>query len=263
MALLWHPFLGANVNGLSGRRFAQRAVPLALFVAAAIVAIGPAFGHTNGMAEGISSDYPHDFAENGCTSCHADGGVHKFAEDKGISWTIANAKGEALHGGRYEKGVTYTITITLDEVNAPNAANHAGFNLQASSGKFEATQKDTHVQANKAGTQVTHKDPKESSWSAQWTAPDSGAVSFVLVVNDVNGDGAPNGGDRVHRAYFGLTDEHGAQLGAASAEAVEYGISLQQYWIGLIGLAGMLVVMAAGFVYLKFANPHNTDQKDR
>ena len=34
-------------------------------------------------------------------------------------------------------------------------------------------------------------------------------------------------------------------------------------WIGLIGLAGMVFVMVAGFVYLKFVNPHNTDQKDR
>ena len=55
----------------------------------------------------------------------------------------------------------------------------------------------------------------------------------------------------------------GALIPGAAAEEVEFGITLQQYWIGLIGLAGMIFIMVAGFVYLKFVNPHNTDPKDR
>jgi hypothetical protein len=52
-------------------------------------------------------------------------------------------------------------------------------------------------------------------------------------------------------------------LGAAEEHEVHFGISLQQYWIGLIGLGGMVFVLVAAFVYLKFASPHNTDPKDR
>ncbi len=52
-------------------------------------------------------------------------------------------------------------------------------------------------------------------------------------------------------------------MGAAVEEEVEFGITLQQYWIGLIALVGMVFVMVAGFVYLKFVNPHNADAKDR
>src|SRR5436309_7550054 len=64
-----------------GRRWLVRLLPVALAGAVALLATSPAFGHTNGMAEGLSPDFPHDFNQFGCTSCHSDGGVHKFAPE--------------------------------------------------------------------------------------------------------------------------------------------------------------------------------------
>ncbi len=84
-----------------------------------------------------------------------------------------------------------------------------------------------------------------------------------LFVNDVDGSGLPDAGDEVHRVGWFLTDESHAQPGAVSEEEIEFGITLQQYWIGLIGLAGMIFVIVASFVYLKFVNPHNSGPKDR
>lgn len=264
MALLWHPFLAATVNGSFGRT-ARRAWPLLLLAAVAFAATQPAFGHTGGMFKD-SIDYPHDFDEYGCTSCHTDHPGQGNAYVNGpsaVNWTFVDAKGKLMAGNKYAKGAVYTVTITLSDEQAANKDNHAGFNLRASAGKFEALASDGHVQVSKDGSQATHKDPKETQWSMKWTAPDSGGVSFELWVNDVNGNGLNDGADQVHAFGFWLTDEKGAQVGAASEGAVEYGISLQQYWIGLIGLMGMIVVMVGAFAYLKFANPHNTDAKDR
>ena len=79
----------------------------------------------------------------------------------------------------------------------------------------------------------------------------------------MNGSAAPDEPDQVYWLQFGFGDHDGATLGAAEEHEVHFGITLQQYWIGLIALIGMIFVMVAGFVYLKFVNPHNTDQKDR
>lgn len=246
---------------------AHRAGPwvvLGLFLLAAVAFVAPTgLGHTTGMFKD-TGDYPGNFAAVGCTAsgCHGGG---KFApgDASNVQFTIRGPEGP-LVGNAYAKGVVYTINITLLGEQAPDAANHAGFNLGVSAGKLTAT--DPNVQVSKDQTQATHKNPGQTHWSVQWTGPDAGgAAVFDLFVNDVNGDGGPDPGDHVYRAGYWFTDSAGAQAGAAAKveKAQEFGISLQQYWIGLIGLAGMIFVMVAGYVYLKYVTPHNTDQKDR
>lgn len=249
----------------------QRVAPLAAAAALALLVAAPlGFGFPTGITKdnaGLAS-----FAVVGCAACHGEHEKFAAVDNSKITWTIVDATGKFLNGP-YDPHAKYTITITLNETNAPSppkaadgTAHHAGFNLAASGGKFEALPVGDEVgasQVSKDQTQATHVEPTHTAWHVQWTPPESGAVAFQLYVNDVNGVNGADAGDQPHQVGFWITDAKGAQVGAAKEEHVEYGISLQQYWIGLIGLAGMLFVMVAGFVYLKFANPHNTDQGDR
>lgn len=247
-----------NVKLGSGAWRGSRLLGLAAVAAALVAPVVLAF------SGGITKDNAGvaDFEAIGCTACHGPGAPHAdFAAGAPVTWAITDPEGNDVAGNVYAHEGVYTITITLDEQNVPGAANHAGFNLRSSSGGLAGVEGQSQASAD--GTQATHTSAARTSWSVQWTAPAEGPAIFDLFVNDVDGSGANDPGDSVHRVGFYLTDESHALPGAAEAEHVEFGITLQQYWIGLIGLFGMIAVMVAGYVYLKFANPHNTDQKDR
>ena len=242
------------------------ALGLCLLVAAVVVApLGLGFSHGICVGcEGGSAAPPGDFATIGCVACHGPSpGPHAAyanADNAGISISAKAPDGSFLNGV-YKAKEHYTLTINFTETNHPEAPNHAGFNLRASAGKLSAVTGQSQVSGD--GKQATHVDPTRTSWQVGWEAPDSGAAGFSLFINDVDGSGAPDEPDQVHWVQFGYADAEHSVLGAVKTEAVEFGISLQQYWIGLLGLAGMIFIMVAGFVYLKFVNPHNTDQKDR
>lgn len=232
----------------------------ALALVAALLAAVPAFGFSGGITK-ENAGVP-DFEAQGCVACH--GTLHTFsALDMGnVRVSVAKTEGGEPLNGPYEAHGVYTITINLTEQNVPaHPSNHAGFNLRAAAGKLTAVEGQSQVTAD--GTQATHVGPGRTSWQVGWEAPEAGAAGFSLFVNDVDGSAAPDPEDQVYWLQFGFGDHDGAVLGAAAHEEVHFGISLQQYWIGLIGLAGMLFVVVASFVYIKFVNPHNTDQKDR
>ncbi len=261
--------MGASVTPLLAPWKNRNALAAFVLAAAVLVILAPSgLGLSTGMSKDVSI-FPGDFAKNGCTSCHNDKGASgKFAAPSAtsnVALAITDAQGQPLAGNAYVKGTVYTITITLTGEQAPDQDNHAGFNLAASAGKLDVPAGSADVQVTKDQSQATHTNAKNTHWSVQWTAPESGAVVFDYFVNDVNGNGGPDGGDHVYRGMgVWLTDGSGAQAGAAAkVEAVEFGISLQQYWIGLIGLAGMIFIMVAGYVFLKFGSEHNSDQKDR
>ncbi|HLF16655.1 MAG TPA: choice-of-anchor V domain-containing protein [Candidatus Thermoplasmatota archaeon] len=268
--LIVAPGFGAAVATPVGVR---RLGPVLLLALVALLAAAPSvFGFSTGICNGCEggANAPPpageaDFGKIGCVACHGPGSAapHEFAAGGTdvIQWSFTDAEGNTLAGNAYDPHAVYTLTITLDEQNEPGAANHAGFNLRASAGKLEAVAGQSQVSGD--GSQATHVGPGLTSWEVTWTPPASGAVGFDLFVNDVDGSSSPNEGDQVYRTGIWITDEEGAMVGSAPEEEVEFGISLQQYWIGLIGLAGMIFVMVAGFVYLKFVNPHNTDPKDR
>ena len=246
---------------------ARRLSLVVLLAAAAFLVVAPGgFGYSGGICigcEGTSNAPPGDFATIGCTVCHGPGAPHgEFAEGSMelVYWEMVDAEGNGPVGNTYTHEAEYTVTLTLDERNAPAAANHAGFNLRASAGKLAAVPEQSQVSSD--GSQATHVSPGRTSWQVLWTAPAEGPAVFDLFVNDVDGSGAPDPADEVHRVGWFLTDEEHTLPGAVQEE-VEFGITLQQYWIGLIGLAGMIFVMVATFVYLRFVNPHNTDPKDR
>lgn len=240
----------------------KRAIPaVLLLLAAALVATPLGLGFSGGITKdnaGLDT-----FNTFGCVACHGDSAAHAFpdVDTSHVKVTVTDAEGAHLNGP-YEAHGLYTITISLAEQNVPgHATNHAGFNLRAAAGKLSPVEGVSQVSGD--GSQATHVGPGLTNWSVSWEAPESGAAGFSLFVNDVDGSGAPDAADQVYWLQFGFADHEGAVLGAAEDEEVHFGISLQQYWIGLIALIGMVFVMVAGFVYLKFVNPHNTDQKDR
>ncbi len=243
---------------------AQRwAVPTLLSVVALLIAAPVGVG----FATGITKDNAglDAFGADGCTACHGPtvGGQHQFAQGGPgiISMTFTDADGNQPAGNVYNKASIYTVHIALDEqVNAAAPTNHAGFNLRASVGKLSGVEGQSQHSTDQS--QATHVGPNRTDWNVMWEAPAEGVVVFDLFVNDVDGSGSPDDGDNVHRIGFYLMDETHTLPGAAAHEP-EFGITLQQYWIGLIGLAGMIFIMVAGFVYLKLVNPHNTDAKDR
>ena len=237
-------------------------------VAVLLLAVPAVFAFSGGICTGCegAANPPAGlgFDEVGCVACHGPSpGSHAAflgLDNSNITWTVRAADGSFLNGP-YTPHAVYTIGIRYAESNNPGAANHAGFNLRASAGKLGAVPDQSQVAAD--GAQATHVGPGRTGWNVTWEAPESGAVAFSLFINDVDGSANADEGDQVHWVQFGFTDAEHSVLGAAEEHEVHFGIELQQYWIGLIGLAGMIFVMVAGFVYLKFVNPHNTDQKDR
>lgn len=246
------------------RRLSKRLLPvLALAIAGTLMAAPGAFSFSGGITA-ENAGVP-DFEPYGCTACH--GEKHKFMSLDGGNVRVNvtdDATGEPLNGP-YDGHTTYTINITLHEqVGADIGAdgNHAGFNLRVSEGTLTEVKGISKVSAD--GTQATHDGADRTQWTVGWTPPEHGAVAFRLFVNDVDGNNAPNEADEVYQVGFWFPDAEGAVVGAAAEEEhVEFGISLQQYWIGLIGLFGMILVMLAGYVYLKYVNPHNSGPKDR
>ncbi len=245
---------------------------MGLFAAAAILLVAPTgLGFSGGICAGCpgaAAAPPGEFDQIGCVSCHGDSKKFAAVDNSVVTWQIRDADGNFLNGP-YDPKATYTIHINFIEqvaINPPVTGNelphHAGFNLRATAGKLAGVAGQS--QANDAGSQATHVDPSRTNWNVTWAPPASGAVGFQLFVNDVDADGLNSIGDVPRQVFFGLTDSTGAALGAAPAkEEHHFGITLQQYWIGLIGLAGMIFVIVAGYVYLRYVTPHNTDQKDR
>jgi hypothetical protein len=229
-----------------------------MLVTIALATAPNAFGFSSGMNS--DAGLPADFAEAGCTSCHAN---HMWASaDAMVSIEITDAEGIRITSGAYEHDAGYIIKVALANEFAPDKSNHAGFYLSASEGEFTDAG-DANVQITAGGSEASHTNPSAIEWTVGWTAPAEGAVAFMLLVNDVDGDGAASEDDQVYRQYFALTDEQGAQLGAVAHEEVHFGVSLPQYWLGLIALASMVFVILFSFVYLKFVNPNHTDNKDR
>lgn len=234
-------------------------------VLAAFAAVAAAVPMALAFSGGITKDNAglQQFEPYGCVACHGNAAAHEFPALNltDVQVRVVKAEDGTPLNGPYEANAVYTITISLAERVNPSAANRAGFNLRAAAGQLTPVEGESQVSAD--GTQATHVGPGRTSWNVTWEAPAEGAAGFSLFVNDVDGSGVPDAADQVYWTQFGFGDHDGAVLGAAEEHEVHFGISLQQYWIGLIGLAGMLFIMVAGFVYLKFVNPHNTDQKDR
>ncbi len=221
-----------------------------------MVSVPGGMGLSGGITTGTTPAL--DPAHGGCTACH--GGGAFASVDADITITITDADGMALNGP-YHAGDVYTISIALAEATGVGQANQAGFWLGTDAGSFESGGESVQIADN--GVEATHTGAGFTQWTTLWTAPDAGAAVFQWYVNDVDGSGAPDAGDQVYSGGFWIPDEEGGAPGAVEEHEPHVGVELPQYWLGLIALASMAVVIIFGYVYLKYASPHNTDEKDR
>ena len=143
-------------------------------------------------------------------------------------------KGCICHGAIPDSGVTPSITglpdtftasttytLTVSFTGGPsgtdaNPMNLGGFNLAASSGTLEAIDEWVRVENGEAvhngidddanndgvddavaagGTPITSGNDF-TSWTVNWTSPESGSTTFNLAVNSVNGDGVASADDK-------------------------------------------------------------------
>jgi len=248
-----------------GRPHLKRLItPVLIALTTAVVAFPGAFGFSSGIMSSLPTA-PDEFMQYGCASAGCHGEAHEFpaGSDEHIVWNITAAnEDEAVAGNAYVAEARYEITVTLKDEQNPDAANHAGFNLRVSAGALEAVEGVSQVSAD--GLEATHVDAGRTDWTVAWTAPAEGVAVFDLLVNDVDGSAAPDAADQVYRRGWYISDESHAVPGAIAEEAEPHvGVELPQYWLGLIALAGMLVVMVFSFMYIRFMNPHHSDRKDR
>jgi hypothetical protein len=238
------------------RAYSIRRIGVALaFMAAIALAIVPTgLSLSNGMGTGV----PGFDAENGgCISCH---GGQAFADQgAAIEVTFTDSEG-ALLSGPYTHDAVYTVKVMLDEQNEAGAANRAGFNFFIDAGTLAAA--DDTVQILESG-EATHTSAAFAAWSFEWTAPAEGAATWRLFVNDVDGSGLPDEADQVYLSGGWLTDGDYAMPGAMEQAEPHVGVSLPQYWLGLIALGMMAIIIVFSYVYLKYSSPHNADHKDR
>ena len=126
-----------------------------------VVAVPATYAFSGGICVGCaggSNAPPGEFAQFGCASAGCHGTAHTFPalNATNVRVSVVDAEGAPLNGP-YEAHGVYTITISLDEQNAPEAANHAGFNLRAAAGTLSAVEGQSQVSAD--GKQATHVGP--------------------------------------------------------------------------------------------------------
>lgn len=233
------------------RRFG---VAFALLAAIGLAIVPTSFGFSAGIS---SDDAAFDPTHGGCTSCH--GGEQFATQNAGITVTFTDADGAVLTGP-YLHDAVYTVTIDLDEQNVPSASNKAGFNFFIDAGTLEAI--DDSARIGDSGD-ATHTSAGHTTWIFQWTAPAEGAATWRLFVNDVDGSAAPDEGDQVYLKVGSVLDDHYDMPGAVAEHEPHVGVSLPQYWLGLIALGMMAIIIGFSYIYLKYSSPHNADQKDR
>lgn len=251
--------MGANVTPQRGVSSARKASLVLLLMAVVGLAASPL---GMGVSTGISSETQPSLPAEGCVSCHGD---HAFAtQGATITVAIVDADGDP-YTGTYTPEEVYTITVTLDEQNVPTAANHAGFNFQIDAGALST--EDPNVQVTGDGLMATHTNPGQTQWTFQWTAPEDGPATWLLFVNDVDGNASPESttttSDQVYSQGGWFVGPDHAKPGAVVEEEVHVGVPLPQYWLGLIALATMSIVLVFAYVYLKYSSPNNVDQGDR
>ncbi len=155
----------------------------------AVAALGvilplPASSHSTGIT-GVT--------RNGCT-CHNSTGTQSVEPHV-----------EGLPG-TYEPGEVYDLVVSVEGAASPGATAVGGFDLHASAGELMVPEGCLTVRVDPSTGEATHttEGNKQRAWSLEWRAPeeDSGTVTFTLVVNMVNGDGAQSPADMWGRERF-------------------------------------------------------------
>ena len=212
---------------------------MALLLLTALIIGKSAYGYpTGGDAPGAGEDWANDVMENGCT-CHTDEqldeGTYMF---EGMP-------------AKYTPDVVYNISLSINDKNVisgENVSRYGGFLATTSEGTFISNE---NYWVSSEGNYISHNDNSNivRNWTFQWTAPSEGTgdALFTIYFNVVDGIGST--GDQW--SYLTAVSLGTPQTGSEKVSIHELGVELMQYWIGLIGLAVVLLSVLIAYVVIR------------
>ncbi len=174
---------------------------------------------------------------------------------------------EQLEQGMYSlKGIPksyfpetiYNITLTVNDTNVERAeadnGRYGGFLVIVTEGKFVS---DENFWIGGDGAYISHSEDNsiDRSWVFQWNSPTEGTgdALFTIYFNVVNG-GEASSGDQ----WSSLTSVSLGTPQEASKEVSihELGVTLMQYWIGLLGIAVVLLSVLISYIVMRGGSSH-------
>ncbi len=217
---------------------------MALLIITALIVGKSAVGYPNGGESG-GDDWVKDIQDHdGCT-CHA---------------------GEQLNEGMYSlQGIpsdyasetTYNITLIIDDANVERSENdngrYGGFLATVNEGSFVYDWPNYWVGGD--GRYISHNATSDvRSWIFQWTAPTEGTgdAVFMIYFNVVNGEATA--GDQW--SYLTAVSLGTPQASSHEVSIHELGVTLMQYWIGLLGIAVVLLSVLVAYVVIRGGSAH-------
>ena len=215
---------------------------MALLIVTALIVGKSAQGYPNGGVSG-GDEWAADSIANGC-SCHMDEQL-----DEGM-YSIVGIPNE------YVPENTYNISLAINDttvVSVENAIRYGGFLAEVSEGAFVT---DENYWIGGEGSYISHNENSNDvrNWTFQWTAPaeGSGDAIFIIYFNVVNGQGT--NGDQW--GYLSAVSLGTPQASSHEVSIHELGVTLMQYWIGLIGLGVVLLSVLIAYVVMRGGSAH-------
>ena len=215
---------------------------MALLIVTALIVGKSAQGYPNGGVSG-GDEWAADSIENGC-SCHMDEQL-----DEGM-YSIVGIPNE------YVPENTYNITLAINDttvVSVEDAIRYGGFLAEVSEGSFVTGE---NYWIGGEGAYISHNENSNDvrNWTFQWTAPveGTGDAIFIIYFNVVNGQGT--NGDQW--GYLSAVSLGTPQASSHEVSIHELGVTLMQYWIGLIGLGVVLLSVLIAYVVMRGGSAH-------
>ncbi len=138
-------------------------------------------------------------------------------------------------------------------VSVEDAIRYGGFLAEVSEGSFVT---DENYWIGGEGAYISHNENSNDvrNWTFQWTAPVEGAgdAIFIIYFNVVNGQGT--NGDQW--GYLSAVSLGTPQASSHEVSIHELGVTLMQYWIGLIGLGVVLLSVLIAYVVMRGGSAH-------
>jgi len=215
---------------------------MALLIVTALIVGKSAQGYPNGGVSG-GDEWAADSIAHGC-SCHMDEQL-----DEGM-YSIVGIPNE------YVPENTYNISLAINDttvVSVEDAIRYGGFLAEVSEGSFVTGE---NYWIGGEGAYISHNENSNDvrNWTFQWTAPveGTGDAIFIIYFNVVNGQGT--NGDQW--GYLSAVSLGTPQASSHEVSIHELGVTLMQYWIGLIGLGVVLLSVLIAYIVMRGGSAH-------
>ena len=221
---------------------------MALLLLTALIILKSAEGHPAGGTGDSAGDawVEDDVIPKGCW-CHGDEQLNKG---------MYNLEGIP---NEYIPKKTYNITLTVNDTSVERAdsdnGKYGGFVAVVTEGEFVQNGSDYWIGGD--GAYLSHNENSNDfrTWVFQWTAPDEGTgdATFTIYFNVVNGGEATSGDQWSSLTVVSLGTP---QKVSGEVSIHELGVTLMQYWIGLLGIAVVLLSVLISYIVMRGGSSH-------